>query len=167
MDEYYNSIASGYDDLYGEEQLKKLNFIIGKLPSNFFEGVKTILDVGCGTGISSDYFAKLGFDVVGVDPSSGLLEQNTFGRCKFVLGSAEELPFKDNSFDLVVSFTAIQNFDDLLNGLKEIRRVCKKKFILTFLKGVSSSEKIDAVIKEIFDINSFYFDEKENYYICF
>jgi SAM-dependent methyltransferase len=71
-------IAPGYDELYGVEQQLKLNFcfeqIENKMPS-FFSNVKTVLDVGCGTGISSDFFAKKGFSVTGVDPALKLIEE--------------------------------------------------------------------------------------------
>ena len=130
MTNYYNGIAAGYDELYKEEQLKKFAIVLED--KDLFEGTKTMLDVGCGTGFSLDYFPVE--KITGVDPAEKLVEQYK-GKQTIMVGSAEELPFEDNSFDLVTSFTAIQNFSDIKKGLEEIKRVGHHKFALTFLKN--------------------------------
>lgn len=167
MDSYYDEIAPGYDELHKQEQLNKLNYILAKLPSDFLSDVETVLDVGCGTGVSSDFFAEMGLKVKGIDPSKGLIEQNKTGKSELIKASAENIPFEDNKFDLVVSFTAIQNFDDLEKGLLEMRRVGKVKFILTFLKTVEKSSDINIKIQEIFDVKEFCTDDKDKYYVVF
>jgi demethylmenaquinone methyltransferase/2-methoxy-6-polyprenyl-1,4-benzoquinol methylase len=161
---YYDGIAPGYDALYGEEQLKKLETMwqVGQ-SMGLFDEVKTILDVGCGTGISSDFFAKKTFAVTGIDPAEKLLEQNKSDVSTLLHTPAETIPFDDNSFDLVISVTAIQNFDDLQRGLAEIKRV-GKRFILTFLKGVQKKEIIDEAILNTFDVERIIRDEKDAYY---
>src|SRR3989338_6756437 len=70
---YYDVIAKGYNELHSGEQLNKLSIIRNNIKIN--KNTK-ILDVGCGTGISS------GFDcfVAGIDPSIGLLRQNKNGK---------------------------------------------------------------------------------------
>ena len=49
----YNKIASGYNELYEEEQLKKLKNIKDNIKVNITD---KLLDIGCGTGISTNYF---------------------------------------------------------------------------------------------------------------
>lgn len=135
-EEYYDAIAKGYNSLHEEEQLQKLAIIKQYFKPKISE---KLLDVGCGTGVSSDWPCQ----VVGVDPSQKLLDQNPH---KCVQASAEDLPFKDREFDYVISLTAIQNFTDIPKGLDEIRRVGKIHFAITFLKR---SEKKDYMLEEI------------------
>jgi ubiquinone/menaquinone biosynthesis C-methylase UbiE len=162
---YYNEIASGYNQLHQDEQLKKLETMwqVGR-SMNLFENVSTILDVGCGTGISSDFFAEKKLKVTGIDPAEKLLEQNVRKISKLITAPAELIPFKDNAFDLVISVTAIQNFDNLQKGLDEIKRVGNKRFILTFLKGVKKKEIIDEAILNTFNVTRIISDEKDTYY---
>ena len=67
-----------------------------------------VLDVGSGTGKYGRALAELGFDVHAVDPDSALLEINPLPSA---IARAEELPFADASFDLVVSAQAWHWFD--------------------------------------------------------
>ena len=99
------------------------------------------LDVGCGTGISSELFS----DVIGVDPSEELLKYN---KHKCFKASAEDLPFPDDSFVNIISITAIHNFNDIEQGLREMRRV-GKKFGFSVLKR---SNKFDYIFKLIGDL---------------
>lgn len=169
-DSYYNNIANSYNSLYEEEQNLKLNLVFDKLRNtNFFENINSILDIGCGTGVSSKFFIDKGFDVFGIDPSDKLLEigySNGLDNNKFLKANAEKIPFEDNVFDLIISFTAIQNFEDIEKGLKEIKRVGKNKFILTFLNGVKKSKEIEQIIKELFEVK-INFIEKDNFFIIY
>ena len=145
VDEYYNDIASGYDELHETEQLKKLAIIKEHL--KITKDTK-LLDVGCGTGISSQFDC----DVTGVDPSEELLKiaERRLPVAQFLCESAEELPFEDHSFDVIVSLTAIQNFNDIEKGLSEIKRVGTKQFALSYLKKSVKANFIDETILKLF-----------------
>ena len=93
--EYYDAIAEGYDGLHKEEQLNKLAIIKGNIK---ISKDSKLLDVGCGTGISSNFDCF----VVGIDPSIVLLSRNN-GNVKLAC-TAEALPFKNISFDYVIFF---------------------------------------------------------------
>ena len=142
---YYDLIASGYEELHKEEQLKKLS-LIGKTEI-VKEGDK-LLDVGCGTGFSLNYFPVK--EAIGIDPSQELIKQYN-GPHKIMQGYAESLPFQDSSFDVIISLTAIQNFDDIEKGLMEMKRVGEARFALTILKRSPSTNLTRAFIKEIFE----------------
>ena len=95
-----------------------------------------VLDVGCAKGflVKDLMIACPGLEVFGLDISHYALmhcERETVGRLH--LGSADNLPFPDNSFDAVISLNTIHNFDrnDVITCLKEINRVSKhnKNFV--------------------------------------
>lgn len=167
---YYNKIACGYDELYEEEQLKKLRFIASLLNNKRLTASrkrifrKQILDVGCGTGITTNFFGC----GIGIDPSEAMLgiARKRYPKIKFLNARAENLPFSDNSFDAVISITAIQNFSDIEKGLKEIKRVGKKFFILTFLKKSQKRGFIERLIKNLFKVEKRAEEDKDIIFIC-
>ena len=157
---YYDEIAEGYDELHKEEQLKKLEIIKKHISVDSDE---SLLDVGCGSGISTLYFKC---NATGVDPSEHLIElAKSKGGAKFIVGSAENLSFSDNSFDFVISITAIQNFNDLEKGLSEIKRVGKKLFVISVLKKSSKLDKIQNLIEQNFRIKTALEEEKDKIFI--
>jgi ubiquinone/menaquinone biosynthesis C-methylase UbiE len=163
---YYDEIADGYEELYGNEQLIKLNYIWEKLKNLEIDLEKNskLLDVGCGTGISSDFFGKRGFEVIGVDPSKKLISKNDGKYSQLLQGVAEKLPFNDASFDIVISITAIQNFQDIKKGLLEIKRVGKGLYLLTVLKRGENATIADDLIHDLFLVNLVEEDDKDRYY---
>lgn len=153
---YYDDISKGYDELYKEEQSKKLAIIKSSIS---MDKNARMLDIGCGTGLSSQFNCR----VIGVDPSIELIKQN---KCHKVLGIAELLPFKDNSFDYVVSVTAVHNFEDIKKAVKEIKRVCSGKFVLTVLKKSRKFDFIKNIIKKNFKIEEEVEEEKDAIFFC-
>ncbi len=149
---YYNQLSKGYNKLHKEEQLKKLSIIKKNIKINKQD---LLLDVGCGIGISSKFNCK----VIGIDPSTGLLRLNK-NKSK-ILGIAENLPFKSNTFDYVISVTSIHNFKDIGKSLKEIRRVGKKNFIFSILKRSNRLSEIKKEIKNNFKIKRIIEEEKD------
>ena len=143
---YYDEISEGYDELHSAEQHQKLSVILVNLPEGFEPGPdQNLLDVGCGTGISTTFW---NCHTTGIDPSDKLIElaKNKYPAAEFKVGIAESISFPDHHFDIVISLTAIQNFKDIPKGLDEIRRVGNDRFILTFLK---KSKKADSIEQEI------------------
>lgn len=87
-----------------------------------------VLDAGCGTGEQLSQLLEEGRDAVGLEPASGMLEYAR-ARCpgRVELGSVLELPFEDNSFDLVYALEVLRYLDSADNdrALGEIQRVLK------------------------------------------
>ena len=84
-----------------------------------------ILDVGCGTGANLKMLGLYG-QAEGVDISEQAVEfcrQRGLGGVK--LGAIEELPFEDQSFDIVTALDVIEHLDDDAAGLQEMRRVLR------------------------------------------
>jgi len=154
---YYDSISEGYDELYKDEQIKKLSIIKSKIK---VRKNSKLLDVGCGSGLSSDF----GCFVVGIDPSMGLLKNNK-NKIK-IKGIAEMLPFKDSSFDYAISVTAMHNFDDAERSLKEILRVGKNDFVFSILKKSKNFDKISGIIHKNFKVYNAVEEDKDVIFFC-
>ena len=84
-----------------------------------------ILDVGCGTGGNLEMLKKFGA-AEGVDVSDDALEFCQSKGLTVHKGLAEELPFADESFDVVTALDVIEHLDDDIAGLREMFRILRK-----------------------------------------
>jgi ubiquinone/menaquinone biosynthesis C-methylase UbiE len=89
-----------------------------------------VLDVGCGSGYLLRLLASRcagATELAGVDPAPGMIKVAAASaadqRLRFSVGVAEHLPFRDGSFDLVVSVTSFDHWSDQQAGLAECHRV--------------------------------------------
>ena len=83
------------------------------------------LDVGCGEGRFCRMLAAEGIETIGLEPTAALLaaarERDPRGR--YVDGRAEQLPFDDGEFDLVVSYLTLLDIADHVQAIGEMARV--------------------------------------------
>lgn len=94
-----------------------------------------VLEVGFGPGVSIAALSAKAAHVAGVDISDVMLEQArarnaqaiAAGRVELHQGSADRLPFADNSFDKALSINSIPIWPDPAAGLREIYRVLKPR----------------------------------------
>ena len=95
--------------------------------SNQITGTR-VLDLGSGTGAAFQQLQNL--EVTAIDPDEKMLQLNKFKNK--IIGSAENLPFPDNSFDSVYCAFVWRNLIDTKLGFQEVFRVLKPggKFIL-------------------------------------
>ncbi|MFE3451405.1 demethylmenaquinone methyltransferase [Nonomuraea sp. NPDC059194] len=103
-----------------------------------------VLDLGAGTGTSTDSFTGLGARAIASDFSLGMLATGvrrrggnalTGGGVPFIAGDALNLPFADDAFDAVTISVALRNVHDTEQALREMLRVTKpggKLVILEF-----------------------------------
>ena len=101
-----------------------------------------------------------------MDPSSELLKSAAKKGVKTYCEKAEQLSFPDDSFDYVVSITAIQNFDDIEKGIKEIKRVMNKKnkdstVIITILKKSPKKQRSIELLRKHFNTTETIEEEKD------
>ncbi len=108
-----------------------------------------ILDLGCGTGRNLSLFPTGGF-VVGLDPcAEALVRARRRSRsAALVLGRAEELPFREGSFDTVVSGLVLCSVDDPRRALLEVRRVLAREGRLRALEHVRASGRLRAWLQD-------------------
>ncbi|MHB9092549.1 MAG: class I SAM-dependent methyltransferase, partial [Chloroflexota bacterium] len=104
-----------------------------------FQDAGSLLDVGCGTGHFTRWFAGRGLRAVGLDPSPAMLAvaNERAGGPSFTLGSAESLPFAAGAFDLVAFVTSLEFLADPAAALREARRVARQGIVLGVLNGAS------------------------------
>ena len=90
------------------------------------------LDLCCGTGDIAFALAQRGADVTGLDFSPQMLEvaaarhlKSHISNLKFQQGDAQQLPFAENSFDIVTVGYGLRNLTNWERGLEEMRRVAR------------------------------------------
>jgi len=130
----YNSSAEFYDKRYRAIQEEKYHIIL----ENYDLIEKRILDIGCGTGLLFEYIlnSKENHNLqkskfIAIDISwkmllkfkKKLLKLKNKPNVLFVLSDIENLPFRNNSFNLIFSLTSFQNLPSILDGIRESLRV--------------------------------------------
>jgi ubiquinone/menaquinone biosynthesis C-methylase UbiE len=98
----------------------------------------SILDVGCGTGATLEFYKRYKCNLFGIDTSPAMLviaKQRLGDAAELHLGSAAEMPWPDQAFDLVVSMLVIHEMRQpiRLAVLDEIKRVLKPDGRLLFI----------------------------------
>ena len=99
-----------------------------------------VLDIGCGTGNHLIMFSKMGLNVSGLDASSQMLAKARVRlghKSDFKIGTAEDLPFDDNEFDLAVLINTLEFLDNPLSALREAGRVAKNRVFIGVLNSFS------------------------------
>lgn len=89
-----------------------------------------VLDIACGSGVLARHALGIVGDsgqVTGLDPAPGMIAaaQEIEPRIDWVSGSAENLPFENDTFDAVLSQFGIMFFQDLEKAAREMHRVAK------------------------------------------
>ena len=95
---------------------------------------QTVLNVGAGTG-SYEPFDR---DVLAVEPSALMRSQRTSEAAPCLAGSAEHLPFDDDSFDAAMAFSTIHHWQDPIAGLREMQRVARRVVVFAFDTSVTN-----------------------------
>jgi ubiquinone/menaquinone biosynthesis C-methylase UbiE len=93
---------------------------------------KTVLDIGTGSGVFAEAFAKRGFSVTGIDPNPAMLNaaQEYVPNGIFLKGIAEEIPLKDKTFDMVFLGHVLHESDDIVKTLKETKRCARNRVVI-------------------------------------
>ena len=113
-----------------------------------------ILEVGVGTGLSFQYYNYAQTDVTGVDTSAKMLEQAkhhaVVNKYPVHLKQVEDkLPFKNGTFDYVITFCVLCSVANPIATLKEMARVCKPTGELIMVEHMLSDNKVIALVEKI------------------
>lgn len=131
----YDLTADVYDKRYKDIQFEKFKLMLQDIQLR-----GKILDHGCGTGLLAEFLQAKPF---GIDISFKMLKKAKQRGELIVQGDLEHLPFKDNVFDNVLSFTALQNTKHPDKALDELKRITKDKIILTHLDKFDFTKQIE------------------------
>lgn len=113
------------------------NYVYQRSRLAYFEASKMVsgrvLEIGTGTGYGIDIIAPSCDRFTTLDKFSSEAAAALPGNVEFVKAIVPPLPFKDESFDYVVSFQVIEHIADDRTFIKEVHRVLRKggKFIVT------------------------------------
>ena len=148
----YDITAEMYEMRYTEEQKAKYKAALDLLRIN---PDSKILDVGCGTGLFFQHVATEAQAVVGADISIKLLRQakkrtQEFCNVYLVQADADHLPFINNQFNMIFSFTVLQNLPKPLETLSEIKRTAQQmaSIVVTGLKSVFSLDTFQGLLQD-------------------
>lgn len=102
-------------------------------------GRKKILEIGSGSGVLLACLEKEGYECYGVEPdllsyeaSKYIFKKNKL-RFKIHCCGAEKLPFRNNFFDIIISFQVIEHVRDVQEVFNECSRVLKKEGLIYFV----------------------------------
>lgn len=90
----------------------------------------TVLDVGCGVGVLSDWLLRFGYDVTGVDVDEALMSRMAAAH---QVASIDALPFADGSFDAAVASEVLEHLpvDVFERARGELARVARTVVVVT------------------------------------
>jgi len=129
---FYERSADKFDQWINQYDLqKRLRIVFSELLSSEEIKDKWVLDAGCGTGWFSQRATELGAKVVSLDLGPELLRQ-TSKKCRSHLtaGSVLDLPFGDETFDIVISSEVLEHTVNPSVGFEKLCRALKMGGIL-------------------------------------
>jgi SAM-dependent methyltransferase len=123
--------------------MKMLQEYLDAMP---IDAAKTVLDLGCGTGVAARAIARrprFAGQIRGIDLSPALVEtarrlareEGVSGRIEFRAGDTRGLDLPDGSFDMVVAHTLVSHVDAPLAVVKEAARVVKRGGMVGIFDG--------------------------------
>jgi ubiquinone/menaquinone biosynthesis C-methylase UbiE len=112
-----------------QQEKQLLRWLMGLFP-----GVRTVLEIGCGTGHFTRWLRDEGFQAVGLDVSAAMLTQaQALDSLPLVRGDAHRLPFADGAVDLAVLITTLEFLARPQEALAEALRVARRGLVLGVL----------------------------------
>lgn len=125
---YYDAFSAEYEAERGDNDPGGYHELLDELETGFVERFardRDVLEVGCGTGLLLLRMQRFSRTVRGVDLSPGMLEKAKARGLDVLVGSATELPFASESFDVTCSFKVLAHVPEIERALDEMARVTR------------------------------------------
>lgn len=126
--QYYDAFSAEYERERGQNDPGGYHELLDELEAGYvqrFAQGRDVLEVGCGTGLVMLRLRQFARSVRGVDLSPGMLAKAKERGLDVTLGSATELPFETDSFDVACSFKVLAHVPDIEKALSEMARVTR------------------------------------------
>jgi ubiquinone/menaquinone biosynthesis C-methylase UbiE len=126
--EYYDAFSADYERERGKNDPGGYHELLDELEAEYvrrFGQARDVLEVGCGTGLVLMRIRDFARRAQGVDLSPGMLEKAKARGLDVQLGSATELPFESNQFDVTCSFKVLAHVPEIEKALSEMARVTR------------------------------------------
>lgn len=146
MDNIYKSMETFAKIRATDLNNKSIQFMLAKINSQ----VKTIIDIGCGNGYWLSKIDGEKYSITGCDVNNRMVYSNT----SFFEGRIENLPFEDNSFDLVTCHHTLEHISDIKLAINELKRIAKKQIMIVVPKQRYYYYTLD------YHLHFFHFSEK-------
>jgi ubiquinone/menaquinone biosynthesis C-methylase UbiE len=131
------SVIAPFYNMAFRSQLENYRRLLKENYWRLDDKIERAIDIGCGTGAFARALSELGIKVTAVDASSNMVRiarRNLAGTGVRVMRADffEDLPFEDNSFDLLVASYVLHGhkIDGRVRFYEETKRICKKEMIL-------------------------------------
>ena len=132
-----DDVSEDYDHIrYMKEYSVMYQYSLFKTMISLIGAKGLILDNGCGTGTLMEFLPTN--DIVGFDISSGMLNKAKKRMNIFVRGDSQRLPFKDETFNIIVCRALLHHLPDTKEGVTEMQRVLKKNGEVVILEPIQS-----------------------------
>jgi SAM-dependent methyltransferase len=150
---YYAETANQYDSMHLQENdphFFALAFMAGAID---YLGIRSILDIGSGTGRAVQYLKRLRPDlrVVGVEPVKQLREigySKGLATDDLIDGDATNLIFRSGEFDLVCEFAALHHINKPNLAVSEMLRVSNKAIFISDSNNFGQGSKLVRTMKQ-------------------
>ncbi len=183
--------------IYFEHIYRKILETLTDQELSYLKPDSKFLDVACGTGEIIFRLAKEfpGAEFTGIDFSREMLEiaiekNRNFKNVDLSLANVKRLPFKNNTFDIILCSDAFHHFEAPLESLREMNRVLKKDGFLLLIDPVfdtllqrivmnvvlrivdrpkhyySKNEMLELLEKANFEVESSFIHYFNNFFIC-
>lgn len=141
MNTYQTDYSKINPSLFNEQsrliKAKKILTIIKDFSKNSLDKCKC-LEVGCSTGVNTNYLAEFVAEFYGIDIDAQAVKYGSLQRMKnvgFIVGDAMRLPYRDNIFDIIVCNHVYEHVPDSTKLMQEIFRVLKPGGFCYFAAG--------------------------------
>ncbi|NBE80071.1 class I SAM-dependent methyltransferase [Micromonospora rubida] len=140
--EQIRALVPGFGEPWTDGLSEQLYFLaLRDLPVDLTEHAgRVVLEVGCGTGEGLNFLSRIHRDarMIGLDLSPKAVARATAtlsrgDQLRFVHGDAEDLPFEDDSVDVLVNIESSHTYPDLGRFLREVKRVLRPGGMLSHI----------------------------------